>query len=132
MSAFAQDNDPGTSDISSGNLAVVSDVPTVTAAKLSNLFGLFKGEWFRDQRVGVPYFQYVLVSNPDLGVIGNLFEEVALSAPGVSSVQGVQLDFTPRTRSLLATITAQTDEGVVLVGGPGTPFIVQPQVGGLS
>ena len=124
MSAFAQIS-TGDLDISTGNLQIVKDIPTQTAAKLSNLFGLFKGEWFLDRRVGVPYFQYVMVSNPNLAVIAHIFREVCLSAPGVASVTDVQLDFTPRSRSLAVTLAVQTDEGVKLVGGVGAPFVVQ-------
>lgn len=114
-------------DISTGNLRVEEDVAQVTAWKLSNLFGLFKGEWFLDGRQGVPYFQYVLVSNPNLSLIANMFREVAMSAPGVASVSDIGLDFTPRTRTLVASIQAQTNDGAQLVGGIGKPFIVASQ-----
>lgn len=128
MSAFAQTSS-GDLDISSGNLAVVTDKAQVTAWKMTNLFRLFKGEWFRDKRVGVPYFQYVLVSNPNLPLIGALFKQVALAAPGVASVSAVGLNFTPKTRHLDATIQAQTNEGAVLEGGVGKPFIVTQPAG---
>ncbi len=123
MSAFAQTL-TGDLDISTGNLVVRSDIPQVTAWKLSNLFGFFKGEWFRDARMGVPYFQYVLVQNPNLPVIGAIFKRVAMAAPGVGSVTQMALDFNARTRHLDATIVAQTNEGAVLTGGPDKPFIV--------
>jgi hypothetical protein len=129
VSAFAQ-TVTGDLDISTGNLRVETSVAQCTAWKLSNLFGLFKGEWFRDQRVGVPYFQYVLISNPNLAVISSLFRQVALSAPGVGGVSDVNLDFTPSTRSLEADLTIQTNDGAVLVGGPGKPFIITMQQGG--
>ena len=63
MSAFAQ-TPTGDLDISTGNLRVEQSISQCTAWKLSNLFGMFKGEWFLDQRQGVPYFQYVLSATP--------------------------------------------------------------------
>lgn len=129
VSSFAQ-TVTGDLDISSGNLQVETNIAQCTAWKLANLFGLFKGEWFRDQRLGVPYFQYVLVSNPNMGLIGSIFREVALDAPGVASVTDLQLDYTPRARTLDVSLSVQTNEGVILVGGVGKPFIIQPQAGG--
>lgn len=128
MSAFAQTT-TGDLDLSTGNLRLETNVAQVTAWKLSNLFGMFKGEWFLDQRVGVPYFQYVMVSNPNLRLIGNIFTQVALAAPGVASVSDVSLNFTPRNRTLDVEIAAQTNEGVTLIGGIGKPFIVIQPVG---
>ena len=123
MSALAQTS-IGDLDISSGNLQVESSVAQVTAWKLSNLFAFFKGEWFLDQRQGVPYFQYVFVSNPSLAVIGNLFRQVCQGAPGVASVTSLALDYQPRYRNLTANMVVQTDDGVTLVGGVGQPFVL--------
>lgn len=129
VSAFAQTT-TGDLDISSGNLVVRSDVAQVTAWKLTNLFSLFKGEWFRDLRVGVPYIQYVFVKNPSLGVIGSLFRQVCQSAPGVARVTEMDLNYTPKTRKLAVNIQAQTNDGAQLQGGPGVPFIITQQPSG--
>jgi len=115
----------GDLDISAGNLTLVDDVPTETAQKLSNLFGLFKGEWFGDIRVGVPYFQYVFVQNPNLQLIGSVFEQVCQAAPGVAAVLNMELDFISRTRTLNSQITVQANDGTTIVGGVGTPFVIQ-------
>lgn len=126
MSAFAQTN-TGDLDISTGNLAVVDDVPTVTAGKLTNLFGLFKGEWFRDQRVGVPYFQYVYVKNPNLGIIQSLFRQVCMAAPGVARVVEMDLTYSPAQRTLAVQMQVQCDDGAILQGGLGSPFVIADQ-----
>jgi hypothetical protein len=123
VSTFAQDN-TGDFDLSSGNLVIRSDIPQVTAWKLTNLFSFFKGEWFRDSRLGIPYFQYVYVKNPNLALIGSIFEQVLRSPAGVASVPSVALDFEPRSRKLSATFQAVTNEGAVLTGGLGVPFII--------
>jgi len=126
VTAFAQ-TASGDLDISSGNLAVVSDVGQCTAWKLTNLFNFFKGEWFLDQRVGIPYFQYVLVSNPNLPLISNMFRQVCLDVPGVAAVTDITLDFTPRTRNLVVTLGLRANSGAVLQGGIGKPFLVTMQ-----
>ncbi len=123
MSAFAQLPN-GDLDFSTGNLRVEKSVAQCTAWKLSNLFTLFKGEWFRDTRQGVPYFQYVFVSNPNLSLIGNLFQQVIMSAPGVAAITDSALDYNPRARTLASSFTLTTNDGAVLVGGPGEPFLI--------
>jgi hypothetical protein len=124
MSAFAQVDATGDLDISTGNLRIERGVAQVTAWKLSNLFGFAKGEWFRDTRQGLPYFQYVFVSNPNLQLISTVFERVIRSAPGVAAITAMNLDYRPRQRTLGASFAAVTDTGAVLQGGLGTPFIV--------
>lgn len=129
MSAFAQ-TPTGDLDISTGNLVVSTDLNQCTAWKLSNLFGMFKGEWFRDQRVGVPYFQYVFVNNPSLNLIGALFKRVCMFAPGVLAVTDMALTFIGTQRKLNAQIAVKTKAGAILTGGVGQPFIIAKLAGG--
>lgn len=81
------------------------------------------GEWFLDTRLGVPYFQRVLVASPDLRAIQVLFERVFLSVPEVRAVVGVRL-------TLDRTIRRLRVDGFTLVLGDGTkvrtsaPFIL--------
>jgi hypothetical protein len=128
MSAFAQTT-TGDLDISTGNLRVERGVAQCTAWKLSNLFGFFKGEWFRDTRQGVPWFQYVYVSNPNLNLISTIFERVIKSAPGVAAITDLTLNFIPAQRQLNASFAALTNTGAILVGGPGPPFIITVKAG---
>ena len=86
---------------------------------------LFKGEWFRDIRVGIPYFQYVFIQNPNLTLISSLFQQVCEAAPGVAAVLDMQLNYLPRTRELDSQILVQANDGSTIVGGAGAPFIVQ-------
>jgi hypothetical protein len=128
VSAFAQTS-IGDLDISTGNLRVERTIAQVTAWKLTNLFFFFLGEWFADTRQGLPYFQYVYVSNPNLRQIATIFERVIRAAPGVASVTQVALDYQPRARTLGASFSATTDDGATLSGGIGVPFIISGQPG---
>lgn len=124
MSAFAQ-TPSGDLDISSGNLVVSRDVAQVTAWKLSNLFDFWKGEWFPDARLGVPYLQYVFIKNPNLKIIADIFRRILLSAPAVSAINELDLDYTPRLRTIDPTFVVTVDDGTQLTGGVGTPFIIE-------
>jgi hypothetical protein len=128
VSAFAQTS-TGDLDISTGNLRVEKGIAQVTAWKLTNLFSLFKGEWFYDTRQGVPYFQYVFVARPNLNLIATIFDRVIRSAPGVAGVESISLDYHPRERTLGASFKAHTNNGAVLTGGIGVPFVVSGDPG---
>lgn len=126
MSSFAQ-TPAGDLDISTGNLVLVTDVPTITADKLSNLFGFFKGEWFRDTRLGFPYLQYVLIKNPNENLIISLIAKVLKMVPGVAAISEITVDFDVRAREIDATFIARTASGATIAGGLGKPFIVTDQ-----
>ena len=78
-----------------------------------------------DTRIGIPYYQRILVKNPDLATIGQLFRQILLNCPGVAGVLQADLDFLTTSRQLTATFVVQTNTGAVLQGGLNSPFIVQ-------
>jgi len=46
----------------------------------------FKREWFLDKRQGMPYFEAILVKNPDVSLVQSIFRRAILSTPGVLSI----------------------------------------------
>lgn len=75
----------------------------------------FAGEWFLDERIGVPYFGNVFRKNPDLTVLNAIFTKAILDTPGVNSLQS--LTFNLVGRQLNITFSALTDEGVLDYSG---------------
>lgn len=126
MSSFLQTSH-GDLDMSSGNLVLVQDPSFILAQKLTNQLRLILGEWFQDTRVGVPYFQHILIKNPDLRVIGQIFRSAFLQTPGVAEILSADLQFITTNRTLLANFKILTDTGAILEGGIGTPFIITLQ-----
>lgn len=92
---------------------------TFTRQKLSARFRFFRGEWFRDKRQGLPYFEQVFVKNPDLDVVRSLFRRVAATCPGVGAVPRFALTFDPSSRSCSFDFEARAKDG-------GAPIIVKP------
>jgi hypothetical protein len=113
----------GDLDITSGNLVPITDVPTETAQKLGSLFKFFLGEWFADTRLGIPYFQYVFIRNPDLGIVRQILLEVINKAPGVTAVVSGDVQYISNQRSATATFQVKAG-GALLTGGPGVPFVI--------
>lgn len=124
MSCFLQ-TATGDLDISAnGNMTLVSDVAHCTAQELTNKFAFALGEWFIDTAQGIPYFQNILVSNPNLNTISTIFQRVIKSCVGVAAITELNLDFISTTRQLVTTFGVRTNDGALLLGGIGVPFII--------
>lgn len=60
----------------------------------------FLGEWFLEPTLGVPYFEQILVKNPDISAIRAAYLSVLNADPGVVSVTSLDLSFVGRTLSV--------------------------------
>jgi hypothetical protein len=58
------------------------------------------GEWILDTRLGVPWFEEILVKNPDLRLIQARIRDVILSVPGMVNVQKAEAAVKDRNLSL--------------------------------
>ena len=58
----------------------------------------FLAEWFLDLRVGIPYYEDILIKNPDLVLVQGIFREVILETPGVDSISRFDLSVESSTR----------------------------------
>lgn len=123
MTALLQTSN-GDLDITLGKLSLVSG-PTEKAQKISNRLQLFATEWFLDQRVGVPYYDVVLVKDPDLLVVQRLLQHVVESVPGITEAS-VETIFDNAGRELTYSWVATDDEGQQIEGGAGPLFAPRP------
>lgn len=58
----------------------------------------FMGEWYLNEEMGVPYFQEVLVKNPDVARVRALLLAALLSVEGVKQVTKFNVAFIPGDR----------------------------------
>lgn len=81
----------------------------------------FSGEWFMDNSQGIPWFQQILVKNPNQAAIDAIFKNVILGTPGV--VQLSSYSFTPNLthRTLIISFIAITTSGTVNYNGTIAP-----------
>jgi hypothetical protein len=75
----------------------------------------FRGEWFLDERIGVPYFDNVFKKNPDLTVLNAVFTKAILDTPGVNSLNSLTFELVGRQLNI--SFSALTDEGVLDYSG---------------
>jgi hypothetical protein len=103
--------DPDTGDlvIADGDLVLVSGIDAVAQLIQSYLL-LFRGEWFLDESAGIPYFEDILVKNPNLSAIREIFRQTLLEVPGVLSVESLSLELSAE-RTLSVDWKVDTDLG---------------------
>lgn len=68
------------------------------------------GEWFLDQRVGIPYFEHIFVKGPNEGLIREIFRQATYSVSGIKEITSLELDFDAATREATATIKGVTED----------------------
>lgn len=98
-------------EVSAFDLRVVSGSLYV-ANKLRIRLKTFRGEWFLNTNVGLPYFEEIFKKNPNLDLISDLYIQEILGTTGVSQiVPGTFiLDLLPSRRLEIA-FTAELDSG---------------------
>lgn len=106
------------------NLSILTDKATACAIKLADRFRIWLGEWFLDTRIGVPYIQTVFVKRPSLSAIRQLFRTIILTTPPIASCDDLQLNYNAARRTLAYSFRATTNDGAIITGGSGQPFIV--------
>ena len=116
--------DPVTGDfyLIGPSLAMVSDGTAITQAVKSAL-SLFLGEWYLDTSIGTAWFQNILVKNPDLNAIREIFREQILGVQGITGIVQLNLDYSPGARSLSVSYTATADAGQLISGTVSVPVI---------
>ncbi len=91
--------------------------------KVVTLLKFFKGEWFLNTEEGLPYFQSVLVHNPNLAVISSIFRKALLAAPGAVACT-VKVVRDNATRTATVAFTVQFDSGASLTSADFPPFVL--------
>ena len=104
----------GDLDLSTGNLQLLDGNEEI-AQKLKYRLQFFFGEWFLDQRLGIPYYEDIFIKNPDLVVVQGIFREVIIETPGVVGIVGeLVLDLVAATRLLTVAFSATLSSGGVI------------------
>lgn len=104
--------DPLTGDllVEGGDLQLLDGLDAI-AQHVAIRLQFFRGEWFLDTRIGVPYFTDILVKNPDLNIVRFLLRAAVASTPGVINLQSFDMVFEGITRALNVDFEAETEEG---------------------
>lgn len=82
----------------------------------------FLGEWFLDQRQGMPYYRDIMVKNPDPILLASIFRQVLLSTPGIVRIGFLTISLDRPTREVRVDFECIGADGTLVT--PEAPFIV--------
>ncbi len=99
--------------IRNGDWAFAED-RTGIQQRISQVLKTIAGDWFLDLDYGIPYFEQILVKNPNLPSVQDLFRRALLSVKGVSSVERLTLDLNTTSRTLTVNWVVLTDLGLLV------------------
>jgi hypothetical protein len=86
----------------------------------------FLAEWFLNTDEGLPYFQDILVKNPDIRRIEEVYRRAVLTTPGFVALDRFRIELDRANRTLSITdFEARTDEGLVIRSEDFLPFVVE-------
>lgn len=122
MSDIALDLNPASptfNDVVVVNGDLVLTVDTISAIQqhIVQRLRIYLGEWFLDTDIGLPFFQQILIKNPDQSKIDGLFLNQILGTPGVIAVTNYSFSVDFSLRVLTVSFSAQTTSGTVNYNG---------------
>jgi hypothetical protein len=105
-----------------GNLVIASGDDAVRQAVLCRLL-LFKGEWFMNEDIGIPYLgktnddrtSILGQKNPNMNMIKEVFRQAILNSPGIATVESISASLDRSTRLLTISFVAVQDSGARMV-----------------
>jgi hypothetical protein len=86
--------DPTTNDLvlDSFDLSLIKDVRQV-AQNLAIRLRFFLGEWYLDTTVGLPYYEYILVKNPNQIQVESFIKEEIAATQGIEQITAFSSSF---------------------------------------
>jgi hypothetical protein len=101
-----------------GDFPMVSGTDQILQNVLQTL-GVYLGEWFLDNTLGLGYYQTVFIKNPNQAAINAMFISALLGVPGVQSILSFssQINSTTASRSMSVKFRLQTISGTVTYQG---------------
>jgi len=100
-------------DVSTGDVEILTGREAVSQ-NLRIRLQFFLAEWFLDARIGIPYYEKILVKNPGTNVVRSIFRQAITTTPGIAELVSLATDYDGTTRTLSITFTAKTTDDEIL------------------
>lgn len=94
----------GDLDFSTGDIQMTDDL----AQKVTIHLRWFRNEWRLGPKFGLPYFQTVLVKNPDIAAITSAIRSEIMKVDGIAGVSELNVSVDSQNRSMKCGFTAVT------------------------
>ena len=99
-------------EISDNTLKIITDIEEI-AQLLKTRLKLYRGEWFLNTTVGVPWLQEILGKVNTKNGIESIIKDEILKTPGVKSLEAFELDIDASERLLTVTFKVNTESGIL-------------------
>ncbi len=83
-----------------GDLALTCDLQTQVRQALKILLRTLLGEWFLDERIGIPYFTQILGQKPSKLALTSIFRNAIKQTEGVDSIARLDVNFDSSSRTV--------------------------------
>ena len=101
----------GDLSLSIDDLQLTSDIGA-KIQHLSQRLKTFLGEWFLDLRIGVAYFQQIMIKNPNPGVVDTILKREIFNTSGIKELTEFDIDVAAN-REMTLSFRAIADEGEI-------------------
>ena len=82
------------------NDLALTDAKQGTIQKIKQKLKFIKGEYFLNEDLGIPYYENILVKNPDLALIESIYIRALQEIEEITEIESFNLNFDPQTRNL--------------------------------
>lgn len=96
-------------DLSTNDFELVTG-NTAIAQHVKIRLGMFKNDWFLDRRVGIPYYEQILIKGAQDNIIRDIFRSVISDTPGIDEIESLSLDYTGATRTMAISFVASVTD----------------------
>jgi len=71
----------------------------------------FKGDWFLDTRLGIPYYEKILGQKSRLTAVKAIFRKAMETVEGVTEIVNLLVNYTGKTRRFSVSSKVRTEDG---------------------
>lgn len=112
MSDIALKDDLSGLLITNGDLVLTLGADAVKQ-HITQRLKMFVGEWFLNLSEGVPYFQNILIKNPNPDIVDGLLKDTILSTPCVDELLSFNLDYSASLRTLTVDFSVRVLDTII-------------------
>ena len=93
------------------DLLMVDELDQVEQSLKERLL-FYRQEWFLDTTIGIPFYDEVLVKNPNIPNIENIIKAEIMDTPGALELLSFKSEFDSQSRSYSVSFSLRTEFGV--------------------
>ncbi len=101
-------------EVENNDLKLTSDNSEYTSQTIETVLKRFKGEWWLNEDEGLPYYDSILVKNPNMDLINTLFKTEIIAIPTIAKIISFTSQFDNSLRQLSISFEVQLTNGEII------------------